>query len=93
MVVQAGAGSGDFHQYRMARRREQFRWARVEAEDIANREREEFEERKVRISPTNGVWKELSRERLRLMKAPPMQHHCGTEDARLCPQPSLIDVC
>jgi hypothetical protein len=32
----------------MARRREQFRWARVEKADIENREREEFEARKVR---------------------------------------------
>jgi len=41
----AGAGSGDFHQYRMQRRKENFRVARLEGEARKEREVKNFEER------------------------------------------------
>mmetsp|Transcript_1940 Transcript_1940/g.4582 ORF Transcript_1940/g.4582 Transcript_1940/m.4582 type:complete len:161 (+) Transcript_1940:178-660(+) len=47
----AGAGSGDFHQYRTARRREQFRLMRIEKAAKEQEEREEFElQRQKRLS-------------------------------------------
>eukprot|EP00193_Tetraselmis_chui_P001109 CAMPEP_0177751694 /NCGR_PEP_ID=MMETSP0491_2-20121128/512_1 /TAXON_ID=63592 /ORGANISM="Tetraselmis chuii, Strain PLY429" /LENGTH=110 /DNA_ID=CAMNT_0019266827 /DNA_START=417 /DNA_END=746 /DNA_ORIENTATION=- len=39
----AGAGSGDFHQYRMARRREQSRLARIDKAAEEQQEKDEFE--------------------------------------------------
>uniref|UniRef100_A0A7S4NVI0 Uncharacterized protein n=1 Tax=Guillardia theta TaxID=55529 RepID=A0A7S4NVI0_GUITH len=42
----AGAGSGDFHQYRQSRRKEMFRLARMEGEARRQRENEEFERKK-----------------------------------------------
>ena len=40
----AGAGSGDFHQYRQLRRKERYRLIRMEVEARREREKEDYEE-------------------------------------------------
>lgn len=45
----AGAGSGEFHMYRMARRREIMRQQRIAEDAAAEQEMQEFEEQKTRL--------------------------------------------
>lgn len=42
----AGAGSGDFHQYRQLRRKERYRLVRMEVEHRRAKEEEEHQERR-----------------------------------------------
>eukprot|EP01099_Mayorella_cantabrigiensis_P003223 TRINITY_DN2498_c0_g1_i1.p1 TRINITY_DN2498_c0_g1~~TRINITY_DN2498_c0_g1_i1.p1 ORF type:complete len:118 (-),score=38.51 TRINITY_DN2498_c0_g1_i1:38-391(-) len=43
----AGAGSGDFHQYRALRRKELFRLERLEKDHLISQAEKEFQERKI----------------------------------------------
>lgn len=42
----AGAGSGDFHQYRQLRRKERYRLVRMEVEHRRTKEKQEYEEQR-----------------------------------------------
>ncbi|BFZ62396.1 hypothetical protein YB2330_003490 [Saitoella coloradoensis] len=62
----AGAGSGEFHVYKAARRREYDRLAAMDAESVRERDMKEFEER--RESVRRGDEERTKRNRARRMK-------------------------
>ena len=66
----AGAGSGDFHQYRQLRRKERYRLVRLEAEARRTAQAEELDERrKDRVRETeNTTLKKSNKRRARKMR-------------------------
>ncbi|KAK9842713.1 hypothetical protein WJX74_001096 [Apatococcus lobatus] len=85
MGSNAGAGSGEFHMYRQARRREMMRQARFETEAIAQAEKDDYEMRQQRLreqEDTRTAKRKQKREKKRARKKRAVgPGECAADDA------------